>query len=205
MYNQLIDNPSANNVEIKKEIKVDGLWENASYRGAFSIEDDIRFKISLPTNMGTQGIVLRINRDGEDYWDIPLTLTSFDPSREEYTIELNMYKLCGPVPALFFYEFLLLRGTRTLFTSTINNYDFELSYHSSSKFSLLVYQDYFRAKEWFGKGIMYHIFVDRFAKGEIAPWKRDDVIMNDDWYNGVPQYAKNSGDKLKNNMFMFTI
>ena len=201
MYNQLNENPSANNVEIRKEIKVDESWENASYRGAFSIEDDIRFKISIPTSMGTQGVVLRINRDGENYWDIPLTLTSFDLGREEYTVELNMSKLCGPVPALFFYEFLLLRGTRTLFTSTINNYDFELSYHSASKFSLLVYQDYFKAKEWFGKGIMYHVFVDRFAKGKIDPWKRDDVIINDDWYNGVPQYAKNQGDKLKNNMF----
>ena len=201
MYDQLTEYASANNVEIRKEIKVDGSWENASFRGAFSVEDDIRFKISVPTSMGTQGIVLRINRDGENYWDIPLTLTSFEVGREEYSLELNMRNLCGPVPALFFYEFLFLRGTRTLFTSSINNYDFELSYHTGLKFSLLVYEDYFEPKEWFGSGIMYHVFVDRFAKGEIAPWYRDDVIINDDWYNGIPQYAKNAGDKLKNNMF----
>ena len=201
MYNQHPENASSNNVEIIKERKVDSSWENASYSGAFSVNDDIRFRISVPTSMGTQGIVLRINRDGEDYWDIPLVLSSFEFGREEYTLELNLRHLCGPVPALFFYEFLFLRGTRTLFTSSVNNYDFELSYHSESKFSLLVYEDYFTAKEWFGKGIMYHVFVDRFVKGDIAPWYRDDVIMNDDWYNGVPQYAKNQGDKLKNNMF----
>ncbi len=192
---------STNNVEIKKEIKVDSLWENASFCGAFSVNDDIRFKISVPTSLGTQGIVMRINRDGEDYWDIPLTLTSFELGREEYCVELNLRHLCGPVPALFFYEFLFLRGTRTLFTSSVNNYDFELSYHSSSKFSLLVYEDYFKPKEWFGRGIMYHIFVDRFAKGEIAPFERNDIVMNNDWYGGVPQYAKNQGDKLNNNMF----
>ena len=151
--------------------------------------------------MGTQGIVMRINRDTENYWDIPLTLTSFEHGREEYSVELNLTTLCGPVPALFFYEFLLLRGTRTLFTSSINNYDFSLSYHSESKFTLLVYQNYFRAKEWFGKGIMYHVFVDRFAKGEIAPCVRDDAIVNDDWYGGIPQYAKNHGERLANNMF----
>ena len=195
------DNASTNNVEIRKEIKVDTSWENASSCGAFSVDDDIRFKISVPTSMGTQGIVLRINRDGEDPWDIPLTLTSFELGREEYTVELNLRHLCGPVPALFFYEFLFLRGIRTLFTSSVNNYDFELSYHSESKFSLLVYESYFKPKEWFGKGIIYHIFVDRFAKGEIAPWHRDDVVMNDDWYNGIPQYAKNQGEKLSNNMF----
>ena len=108
MYTQLSNNASTNGVEIVKEIKVDSSWENASYRGAFSIDDEIRFKISVPTSMGTQGIVLRINRDGEDYWDIPLTLTSFELGREEYAIELNMQTLCGPVPALFFYEFLFL-------------------------------------------------------------------------------------------------
>lgn len=201
MIYQHSDYASANNVEIKKEIKVDQVWENASYRGAFSIDDDIRFRISIPTGMGTQGVVMRINRDGENYWDIPLTLTSYDPSREEYTVELNMHKLCGPVPALFFYEFLLLRGTRTLFTNSINNYDFELSYYSTSKFSLLVYQNYFEPKEWFGKGIMYHIFVDRFAKGDIGHVEREDAFINEDWYNGVPQYARVQGEPIKNNMF----
>ena len=201
MYSQLPNNAVCNGVEIIREIKVDSSWENASYSGAFSVNDDIRFRIVVPTNMGTQGVVMRINRDGEDYWDIPLTLASFELGREEYIIELNMRHLCGPVPALFFYEFLFLRGTRTLFTSSVNNFDFELSYYSESKFSLLVYEDYFKEKEWFGRGIMYHVFVDRFAKGEIAPFYRDDYIMNDDWYHGVPQYTKNPGDKLKNNMF----
>ena len=201
MNNQHPENASTNNVEIIKEIKVDSSWKNASYSGAFSVNDDIRFRIIVPTSMGTQGIVLRINRDGENYWDIPLMLKSFELGREEYSLEINLRHLCGPVPALFFYEFLFLRGTRTLFTTSVNNYDFELSYHSESKFSLLVYEDYFRAKEWFGNGIMYHVFVDRFAKGDIAPWYRDDVVINDDWYNGVPQYAKNPGDRLANNMF----
>ena len=201
MYDKLQQYPSANNVEIKKEIKVDATFENASCFGAFSVEDTIRFKVGVPTGMGAQGVVLRINRDGENYWDIPLSLTSFLPDREEYSVELNLRHLCGPVPALFFYEFLLLRGTRTLFTSSINNYDFELSYHSGSKFTLLVHEDYFKAKEWFGSGVMYHIFVDRFAKGDIPAWHRDDVTVNEDWYNGVPQYAKTQGDKLSNNMF----
>ena len=201
MYNQLQNNAVCNGVEIIREIKVDSSWKNASYSGAFSVNDDIRFRIVMPTNMGTQGVVMRINRDGENYWDIPLTLASFETGREEYVVELNLRHLCGPVPALFFYEFLFLRGTRTLFTNSMNNFDFELSYHSESKFSLLVYEDYFRAKEWFGKGIMYHIFVDRFNKGEIAPYYREDYVINDDWYNGIPQYAKNPGEPLKNNMF----
>ena len=105
MYNQLQNNAVCNGVEIIREIKVDSSWKNASYSGAFSVNDDIRFRIVMPTNMGTQGVVMRINRDGENYWDIPLTLASFETGREEYVVELNLRHLCGPVPALFFYEF----------------------------------------------------------------------------------------------------
>ena len=101
MFNQLQNNASTNGVEIIREIKVDSSWKNASYSGAFSVNDDIRFRISVPTSMGTQGIVLRINRDGEEYWDIPLVLSSFELGREEYSLEINLRHLCGPVPALF--------------------------------------------------------------------------------------------------------
>lgn len=201
MYGQLNGNAASGGVEIKKEIRLDASWRNASQSGAFSVCDDVRLSVSVPTGMGVQGVVLRINRDTEDYWDIPLSITSTQLGREEYSTELNMRHLCGPVPALFFYEFLLLRGTRTLFTSSVNNYDFELSYHSDSKFSLLVYEDDFKPKEWFGGGIMYHIFVDRFARGSKALPRRSDAVYNDDWYNGVPQYARVQGEPLANNMF----
>jgi glycosidase len=50
------------------------------------------------------------------------------------------------------------------------------------------------------KGIIYHIFVDRFARGGDVP-VRSDAVMNDDWYGGVPQYAEYPGMNVENNMF----
>ena len=49
-------------------------------------------------------------------------------------------------------------------------------------------------------GIIYHIFVDRFAKGGDVP-VREDAVMNDDWYGGIPQYAEYPGQPVENNMF----
>ncbi|MBR2432522.1 MAG: hypothetical protein IKB23_06350, partial [Clostridia bacterium] len=57
-------------VELKKEIKADGSWEDAPYRGAFSVEDEVRFSIFIPRSLGAYGAAFRINRDGEDYRDI---------------------------------------------------------------------------------------------------------------------------------------
>ena len=50
------------------------------------------------------------------------------------------------------------------------------------------------------KGIIYHVFVDRFAPGGDVP-VRADAVMNPDWYGGVPQYAEYPGQPVENNMF----
>ena len=50
------------------------------------------------------------------------------------------------------------------------------------------------------KGIIYHVFVDRFAKGGIVK-RRPDAVMNYDWNNGIPQYAEYEGGYVENNMF----
>ena len=49
-------------------------------------------------------------------------------------------------------------------------------------------------------GIIYHVFVDRFAKGGAVP-VREDAVMNPDWYGGTPQYAEWPGENVENNMF----
>ena len=66
---------------------------------------------------------------------------------------------------------------------------------------MLVYRKDFSTPEWFHGRVMYQIFVDRFfcGKGEVGT--RDDVIMNPDWDNGIPQYVEHQGESVKNNMF----
>jgi choline-phosphate cytidylyltransferase/glycerol-3-phosphate cytidylyltransferase len=52
---------------------------------------------------------------------------------------------------------------------------------------------------------MYQIFTDRFYRGDADKERnipiRDDVIVNEDWDNGIPQFAQRNGEPLKNNMF----
>ncbi len=49
-------------------------------------------------------------------------------------------------------------------------------------------------------GIIYHIFVDRFARGGNYPVKAGAVLV-EDWSDGVPEYPAYPGAPLKNNTF----
>ena len=176
--------------------------KSASCRGAFSLDEIIDFSVYVPRKLGASAVVLRICKDGEGDRDLPLSFVTTEDGIDEYTLSLSCRALCEQEErGLFFYEFLFLRGFDTLFTSTSNQVDFTLEPYSSQRFALSVYSEKFCVPEWFSGQIMYHIFVDRFYRGEGAVSMRDDVILNEDWENGIPQYPEKNGDPLANNMF----
>lgn len=67
-------------------------------------------------------------------------------------------------------------------------------------YQILVVDEKYKTPKWFGDGIIYHIFVDRFYKSGETP-KRDDAVYYDDWYNTVPEYPDHVGGFLRNNTF----
>lgn len=175
---------------------------DASGRGAFAFGDKIRFTVAAPRRLGASAVVLRICRDGEEDTDFSLTFLETAEGVDSYGLTLDTKKLCGEAEqGLFFYELLFLRGADTLFTATRNQVDFTLISHSAERFALLVYEKEYTTPKWFQGTVMYHIFVDRFYRGAGEVATRDDVILNPDWKNGIPQYAKKNGDALANNMF----
>ena len=176
--------------------------KDASAQGAFAACEVITFTVEAPRQLGASAVVLRICEDGQRDVDYPLTFKDTRGGVDTYALELDTGKLCGDNgQGLFFYEFLVLRGLDTLFTSTENQVDFTLERYSDRRFALLVYEKDYKTPDWFKGRIMYHVFVDRFAVGEGETETRSDVIINEDWDNGIPQYAKKNGERLANNMF----
>lgn len=176
--------------------------KDASTRGAFSVDETIDFTVLVPRKLGASAVVLRIAKDGEYDRDLPLFFAKTAEGIDEYTLSLSCRELCeGEESGLFFYEFLFLRGFDTLFTSTHNQVDFTLESYSSQRFALSIYSADYTVPAWFSGRIMYHVFVDRFFRGEGAVATRQDVIINEDWDNGIPQYPEKNGDALANNMF----
>ena len=183
---------------IKKEI--DGV--DVSARGCFAFGECPEFTVEAPRKLGASAVVMRICRDGGEDADYPFQFISTDMVRDTYKLKIDTAALCGgDSDGLFFYEILFLRGADTLFTSTENNVTFSLERYSERRFLMLVYQKGFSTPEWFHGRVMYQVFVDRFYKGVGEVGTRDDVIVNEDWENGIPQYVEHQGDPIKNNMF----
>ena len=181
--------------EAKPIIKkyIDG--KDASRFGAFEAGKKLTLKVIVPRKLGDGGVVLRLERDGEEPTDRALEFVGSERGVDVYSIELKLGK------GLYYWELLFLRGMDTLFTDSINNRDFELIPYSARKFRLSIYEEGSGAPDWFRGSIMYQIFPDRFAKGSKKIKCRDDAELENDWYEGMPEYAKIPGGKIKNNRF----
>lgn len=189
------------NITLKISKTQDG--KDVSLRSAFEYGSQLEIRVEAPRVLGASATVLRIkNDDISAERDIPLEFEDSVDGNDIYRTVLDLGELCGKERSgLFYYEFLFLRGYKTLFTDTQNNVDFTLSEHSENRFRLLVYEKGFQCPSWFSGGVMYHVFVDRFFRGEGKVGERDDVEINDDWENGIPQYPEVRGDRFSNNVF----
>ena len=191
-------------IENGHEIKIKKICngEDISRMGAFAHGERITVEVCVPRQIGCSAVVMRIAPDGGEDRDLPFSFSDRTGSNDVYTLRLATAELCASTDGgLFYYELLFLRGVDTLFTDSINNVDFALSNRSENRFRLFVYQKNFHTPKWFWGGTMYHIFVDRFFKGQGDARLRPDAVLDPDWENGIPQFAKKNGDPLRNNVF----
>ena len=175
---------------------------DASNRGAFAVGNDITFTVDVPRRLGASAVVLRLCEDSGTDCDQPLRFVHTAGGVDTYELTLDTEALCGESgEGLFYYEFLFLRGFDTLFTHTENNVTFTLENRSDGRFLLLLHKRAFDTPAWFHGNTMYHIFVDRFCRGEGKVGTREDAVLNEDWENGIPQYPEKNGDAFSNNVF----
>ena len=175
---------------------------DVSTRGAFPRGTVLTFSVETPRRLGASAVVLRMCGDGEHDQDMPFSFAKSERGIDQYILSLDTAALCGERgTGIFFYEILFLRGSDTLFTSTRNQVDFHLETASAHRFVLLIYKKDFAPPAWTRGQILYQIFVDRFCRGDGDVSLREDAVINENWTEGIPQYAPKRGDPLKNNEF----
>ncbi len=174
---------------------------DVSARGAFYARDTLTLAVSVSRLTGASGVVLRIARDGAEAVDRPFSFVGTKGGTDTYRLSLSLAALTHPhTHGLFYYELLFLRGSDTLFTQAMgDNVSFSLAPHSSSRFRLLVSENDFTTPSWFHGGTMYHIFVDRFAKGGGA--RREGAVYHDSWDEEILQFGEYRGAPVRNNEF----
>lgn len=180
--------------------------EDVSLFGAFSADDIVTFSAVIPRALGVTAVRMRITTDEGDIGTRELSFTTLKNDNDIFTVTVNMREICRDHDnGLFFYDLVFFRkkDVPQLFSSSVDNIHMTLTEDESAarRFRLLVYRPGFSTPKWFKGSIMYHIFTDRFAKGSFSPPQRADAVMNDDWQNGIPQYAERRGAFVANNMF----
>ena len=191
--------------EIKKyiNIKKSAKGKCAFGRGAFSSDEKLKLEIEIKRKLGITKVFLCLDDDNEQtHTETELHVEDISEGVDYYSALLDFKKLCPENNGLFFWKIKLCAGNRSFYSHSINNVDYCFSDLDSSKpFRLLVYDKNFSTPDWVKKGVMYQIFVDRFCKGSKKVPVRKDCKINDDWYEGIPEFAEKSGDPLENNMF----
>ena len=179
---------------------------DVTHLGAFPKGETLRLAVACPRTLGASAVVLRLWRDGCAERDTPFEFVSGDVSTltDTYELTLDTADLCGNTPSgLFYYRLLFVRRGDTLFSDSVNNVDFELVTHGGAAFRPLIHETDYAAPTWFGAGVMYHVFVDRFAKGEGETTRRRGERapeINPDWEGGIPQYPAYPGAHLTNHV-----
>ncbi len=191
--------------EIKNYIKINKSVKGKCTlrQGAFAGDEKLEIGLEITRRLGVTRVLLCLCDDNEgSYCETELCVENTSLSVDYYSATLDFNKLCPDGDGLFFWKIKLFAGSRTFYSHSINNVDYCFSDLDSTKpFRLLVYNKNFSTPDWAKKGVMYQIFVDRFNKGSVKVPARCDCKINDDWYEGIPEFAAKNGDPLENNMF----
>lgn len=173
---------------------------DATDRGAFLCHEHIELSLHIPRELGAAGAVLRLIPDGGAPCDLPFAFCDCAADTDVYTLSLDLRTLCGERGCgLFYYEILFLRGRDTLFSNTCDNLSFTLSPHSAGRFRLLVSRDDLNVPAWICGGVIYHVFVDRFARG--AGTRRAGAHYHEDWNEEIEQFGAYPGAPVANDEF----
>ncbi len=169
--------------------------------GAFSCDDDVEFKLLIPRRCGASSVCLHLCGEGLEnkfYKRFNFDWVAIDGSMDVYACTIDM-ALIGV--GLYYYKYEIDSPSSTFYGDGKKVGELaKMEDGMDGMIQLLIYHEKSSKAKWMHGGIMYHIFVDRFNKsGRCLPKKN--VVMNNDWYNGIPQYADVPGGYVENNMF----
>ena len=185
--------------------------KDMSLFGAFPNGGFVRFELNIKSDNPPKSASMEIHADGWNAgYDVrrsfPLFLEEMRGADGEYVfvIDINFDMLLKDWDlsdsGLFYYHYSVDFGGESVELGGENPTVLSEIYNFVGERQLLVYRDDYSTSKKFRDGIIYHVFVDRFKRSGRCDLK-DGAILNDDWDNGIPQFAEYPGAHLENNMF----
>ncbi|MDR1193618.1 MAG: DUF3459 domain-containing protein [Peptococcaceae bacterium] len=100
-------------------------------------------------------------------------------------------------PDLYWFYFQVETGEQTL---RLDKDGLKAADSGCSPFQLTVYDQDLRTPDWIKGGIMYHIFVDRYYRGQYPLRLREGAVAREDW-GGCPVFQPDEEGIVRNNDF----
>ncbi len=156
---------------------------------------EVKLTLKLPYLLCADKVRINLFYDADGACrDISLEYTARHGIGDIYECSLSL------VPGLYYFTFEISTPYGKLFIGNSGDEATPSIYaFSPEKHQLLIYDDSEPAPD-FSNCTVYQIFVDRFYKKGAARLTNGS-ILNDDWDNGIPEYAEYPGQELKNNTF----
>lgn len=165
--------------------------------GAVRAGETVNFHIYPERALGVLKASLFVKKDGEDAKHYPLSWKRLEGDRDVYFVRLNIAE-----SGLFWYHFVLHTAIGERFISRTDGGIGILGEALGTEFQLTVTTHDAKVPPWFGEGITYQIFPDRFARSEKPKSEgyRSLRKIHDNW-DDVPDYLPNAQGEISNNDF----
>ena len=167
--------------------------------------DSLTFSVPLQTELEAVSGRMRLFRDDDGVVLWP-EMTVGEDGVWSVTVDGTTVCAEGEQSGLFYFRFEFdTRYGHLIYAKKENDFGAVYKWQDENvhAFQWTLTEDGFCTPKSLCGGIMYHIFVDRFAKSEAHPDmpRRGDAVYNDDWYHGIPQHAHRPGGQVENNEF----
>lgn len=167
--------------------------------GAVAAGQMIVFSAYPERERGTERILLWIGRDGEEPDAIPMRWHGLAGSRDRYSVNYT-----PETPGLYWYYFTLDTADGPRYVVRGYGGCCEIDDTLRDRYQLTVYDGSYKSPAWFGEGVTYNIFPDRFCRDR-APVQPEgegvaERVLHQNW-DDTPVYQPDSNGEILNNDF----
>ncbi|MDO5142607.1 MAG: glycoside hydrolase family 13 protein [Eubacteriales bacterium] len=167
--------------------------------GAVPAGQGVTFSTYPKRERGAAHITLWVEEDGGTPVAVPMRWYGLAGSRDQYRAVFTPEK-----PGLYWYYFTADMPDGLLYCCRGYGGRAELLDTLGDKYQLTVYDPAYHPPRWFGEGITYNIFPDRFCRDRLPVQPEGEGIaprvLHADW-NDVPVYQPNEHGEILNNDF----
>jgi len=158
-----------------------------SPQGALTQEDVLRLRLMVKTG-AVENVSIILAADGLEEHETDMRWTHVRGQYDVYEGEVNFNG-----PDLYWLHFKIKTPYACFYAD-------REGFGENAPFQVTVYDKAYRTPDWIKGGVIYHIFVDRYFRGNTTPKLKEGEIFREDW-GGTPSFAPNEEGIVLNNDF----